>query len=159
MNEDFSFLLPEARRGSRRQLGHSMGSFFFFFPREYKSLCFQTRFSQNAFLQNSKFKNSAKHCRIDKCATATFFFVLLLFLFISFFALHFLFLLSHPPLLLRCRKSMKYLSGRRVWKAQLYMVMLLASQITLCSGEQNNPSLGSLFFFFFFFVFPRNAVA
>lgn len=72
MNDDFSFLLSETHRGNRRQLGHSM-VVFFFFPREYKSLCFQTRFSQNAFLQNSKFKNSAKHRCIDKSATATFF--------------------------------------------------------------------------------------
>lgn len=36
-----------------------------------------------------------------------------------FFSLYIFFLLSHPTLLLLCRKNMKYLSGHRVLKAQL----------------------------------------
>lgn len=71
------------------------------------------------------------------------------------FFFKFLFLLcisSFSFLILHC-----YCSAERVWniyqgivcrRHNFYMVMLLASQITLCSGEQNNPSLGTLFFFF-----------
>lgn len=96
-------MLSDATEAISKQLGHSMG-----FSYEYKSLYFQMRFCWSAFLQNSKFKNSAKHCCIDNSVTTKF-----------FFGLYFLFLLPRPPLLPLCRKNMKYLSGHRVLKAQL----------------------------------------
>lgn len=83
--------------------------------------------------------------------------------FLDYFYLFLLCISSFPFLILHC-----YCSAERVWniyqgivcrRHNFYMVMLLASQITLCSGEQNNPSLGSLSLSFFFLVFPRNAFA
>lgn len=88
------------------------------------------------FHESAEFRNSAEHCCIDNSVTTNFF----------FFSLYISFLLSHPTLLPLCRENMKYLSGHRVLKAHLlYMVMLLAFQITVCNGEQNNLPAETVF--------------
>lgn len=95
--------------GICKQRGHCMVSPLMLFSYQYKSSFFQTRLHMSAFFQNSEFENSAEHCCIDNSVTTNFFF---------FPSLYILFLLSHPTLLLLCRKNMKYLSGHRALKAQ-----------------------------------------
>lgn len=109
INDEFIFSAIRCCRGNCKQLGHSMGNPLMLFSCEYKSSYFQMRFHRSAFLQNSEFKNSAEHCCIDNSVTTNFFF-------------QFVYPpspLSHPTLLLLCRKNMKYLSGHPVLKAQL----------------------------------------
>lgn len=64
---------------------------------------------------------------------------------------------SFSSLVLHCCRSAERIwniyQGIVCWRHNFYMVMLLASQITVCSGEQNNPSLER------FFYVSRNAVA
>lgn len=142
INDDFIFfsLSHDAfrcHRGNLKQLGHSMG-----FSYEYKSLYFQMRFCRSAFLQNSKFKNSAKHCCIDNSVTTKF-----------FFGLYFLFLLPRPPLLPLCRKNMKYLSGHRVLNAQLLHGNVAGIPDNGLQRWAKQPFFGT------FFYVSRNAVA
>lgn len=109
---DFSVSpLKEPRRQSQTTRSFC-GVFFFYFPVNTNLYVFKRGAAGIYFCKIFKIKNSAKHCWIDKSTTTTFLYIL--FLFIYFFALHFLFLLSHPPLLLLGSKSMKYLSGHRV---------------------------------------------
>lgn len=59
---------------------------------------------------------------------------------------------SFSSLVLHCCRSAERIwniyQGIVCWRHNFYMVMLLASQITVCSGEQNNPSLEHFFLCF-----------
>lgn len=131
INDEFIFSAFRCCRGNCKQLGHSMGNPLMLFSCEYKSSYFQMRFHQSAFLQNSEFKNSAEHCCIDNSVTTNFFFSVCIS--------------SFSSLILHCCCSAERIwniyQGTVCWRHNFYMVMLLAFEITVCNGEQNNLSV------------------
>lgn len=66
-----------------------------------------------------------------------------------FFSLYILFLLSHPALLLFCRKNMKYLSGHRVLKAQLLHGNVAGIRDNSLRWWAKQPFHGRFFFYVF----------
>lgn len=108
INNEFIFSAFRCYRGNCKQLGHSMGNPLMLFSCEYKSL-FPNAVPPECIL--------AKLWIQELCWTLLYWQLCDHKLF--FFSLYILFLLSHPTLLLLCRKNMKYLSGHRVLKAQL----------------------------------------
>lgn len=152
----FLFCFWKNHRGNRRQPGHSVGFFFFYFPVNTNLYVFKRGSTGISSCKIFKFQNSAKHCCIDKSATATFRFYTLFFYLFHFFCFAFPLSPFSSSIVTAVQKEYEiFIRASCVERHNFYMVMLLASQITLCSSEQNNPSLGSLPFL----VFPRNAVA
>lgn len=109
-----------------------------FFLYKYKSSFFQMRFHESAFFQNSEFRSSAEHCCIDNSVTTNFFFFSVC-------------ISSFSSLILHCCCSAERIwniyQGIVRWRHNFYMVMLLALEITVCNGGQNNLSVETVFMF------------
>lgn len=130
INNEFIFSAFRCYRGNCKQLGHSMGNPLMLFSCEYKSL-FPNAVPPECIL--------AKLWIQELCWTLLYWQLCDHKLFFS------VCISSFSSLILHCCCSAERIwniyQGIVCWRHNFYMVMLLAFEITVCNGEQNNLSV------------------